>query len=84
MKADTSGTGNAPGYTGSYPEDLQKERKTMKRKTSFILTLILVFLSVLSGPANAAKATPTFVWEDCAVQLLHYKIAVVYGKRVIS
>ena len=51
----------------------------MKRKTAFILTLILVFLSVLSGPANAAKATPTFVWEDCAVQLLHYKILRIRG-----
>lgn len=51
----------------------------MKRKTAFILTLVLVFLSVLSGPANAAKATPTFVWEDCAVQLLHYKILRIRG-----
>lgn len=51
----------------------------MKRKAAFILTLVLVFLSVLSGPANAAKATPTFVWEDCAVQLLHYKILRIRG-----
>ena len=51
----------------------------MKRKTAFILTLVLVFLSVLSGPANAAGATPTFVWEDCAVQLLHYKILRIRG-----
>ncbi len=51
----------------------------MKRKAAFILTLILIFLSVLAGPANAAKATPTFVWEDCAVQLLHYKILRIRG-----
>ena len=51
----------------------------MKRKTAFILILVLVFLSVLSGPANAAGATPTFVWEDCAVQLLHYKILRIRG-----
>ena len=51
----------------------------MKRKVAFILTLILIFLSVLAGPANAAKATPTFVWEDCAVQLLHYKILRIRG-----
>ena len=46
----------------------------MKRKTAFIMTLVLALLCCVSGPANAAGSTPAFVWENCAVQLLSYEV----------
>lgn len=45
----------------------------MKKTTAILMTLVLAALCCLSVPAMAAS-TPTFVWEDCALQLLSYKI----------
>ena len=46
----------------------------MKRKIAFIMTLMLALLCCVSGPANAAGATPVIVWENCSLQLLRYKV----------
>ena len=45
----------------------------MKKLTAIVMTLVLVLLCCVSVPASAGS-TPTFVWEDCAIQLLSYKI----------
>lgn len=45
----------------------------MKKLIMILMTLVLTFLCCASVPASAGS-TPAFVWEDCAIQLLSYKI----------
>ena len=45
----------------------------MKKLTAIVMTLVLALLCCVSVTASAGS-TPTFVWEDCAIQLLSYKI----------
>ena len=45
----------------------------MKKLTAIVMTLVLALLCCVSVMASAGS-TPTFVWEDCAIQLLSYKI----------
>ena len=45
----------------------------MKKAAMILTALVLVFLSCAPVPA-AAGSTPVFMWEDCALQLLSYKI----------
>ena len=45
----------------------------MKKLIAIVMTLVLTFLCCVAVPASAGS-TPTFVWEDCAIQLLSYKI----------